>query len=100
MGGLLPIKDNSLYDCPQARYTNVEFTGSVSADSGYRVTEKDGTYTVEEYTPSSGGSGTSDFAVTVEKATNGTVTASASCAAKGTKVKYFRNLDSGASICK
>ena len=75
------------------------FTGSVSADSGYRVTRNENTYTVEKYTPSSsggGGGGSSSYAVSVSSGIdNGSVTVSPKNASKGATVTITVTPDAG-----
>ena len=63
-----------------------EFTGSVSAGSGYRVTKNGDTYTVEEYTSSSGGGGVTSYSIQVSDITDGQVTASKRIAQRGEEV--------------
>ena len=74
------------------------FTGSVSAGNGYRVTENNGTYIVEKYTPSSSGGGggsVTAYAITVEDSENGQVEANRTSASRGSSVTLTVTPDEG-----
>ena len=75
-----------------------DFTGTISAGSGYRLTVgADGTYTVTKYVPSGGGGGTVEtkYDISVDSAANGTVKASASTSAKDKTVTLTVTPDEG-----
>ncbi len=75
------------------------FTGSVSAGNGYRVTENNGIYIVEKYTPSSSGGGgggsVTAYAITVEDSENGQVEANRTSASRGSSVTLTVTPDEG-----
>ena len=79
-----------------------KFTGSISAGSGYRVTQDGKKYTVEKYTPTGGGGGGSvtTYAVNVEDTDNGTVTVSVKSASKGSTVTLTVKPDEGYQLDK
>ena len=78
-----------------------KFTGSISAGSGYRVTQDGKKYTVEKYTPTGGGGGSvTTYAVNVEDTDNGTVTVSVKSASKGSTVTLTVKPDEGYQLDK
>ena len=68
---------------------------ALTAASGYTLTNNGDQYTVSSKSSSSGGTVSASYAITVDSAKNGTVSASAKSAAKGTTVTVTVKPDSG-----
>lgn len=73
------------------------FTGSIKADTGYRLTENNGVYEVKVYNKPSGGGNTQDkYSVSVsQNITGGTVTVSPTTAAKDDTVTITTKANEG-----